>query len=232
MYIVSIGVDIFDNDVKANLNLVREIDRELRELRKINIISRVSNITGDDIVITSLVPNKEKIEENNKRVFKILYNHAESFDDLNGVSQAKEKAGEGISYAVAKAYSKYGDAIVVAFDTYGGEGIVNEMASFVKEIGEKFGYSVGSSVETRYIDGLGYVGEETDDPIVVITVKKLEEIKRLAYLIYGALLSFENLRFVRNGSEINIVPPGVICTMTAFLNGNIIDLYQGLKNVD
>ena len=233
MYVVSIGVDIFNNDIKANKKLVEYIDKELRKLKKINIISRVSNITGDDIVITSLVPDG-LIEENNKRVFEILYKYAESFDDLNGVAKNKEDAKEGVSYAMAKAYSKYGDAIIVAFDTYGGEDIVNEMALFVEEIGKKLGYSADSSVSKgcKEIPGVGYSGEETDDPVVVITVKELKDVKRLSYLIYGALLSFENLKFVKNGSEINIVPPGVIYTMSAFLNGNIIDLYRGIKNVD
>lgn len=108
---------------------------------------------------------------------------------------------------------------------------MDEMALFVKEIGEKFGYDVGCSVSNEPIEipGIGYTGAESDDPVVVITVEELDDIPKLAGLIYGGLLSFDKLYFVKNGDEVNILPPGVIYTMTAFLNGNVIDLYGGIR---
>ncbi|ACV24791.1 hypothetical protein [Methanocaldococcus fervens] len=230
-YIVSIGVDISDNDVKTNPKINELVNKEVKKrLSKLGTKACISNITGDDIVITSFVP-EDLVEESNKIIFEILNKYAEGFDDLSGISKEKEKAGEGLSYAIAEAASEYGDAIIVAFDTYGGEGFVDEMALFVKEIGEKFGYDVGCSVsdEAVEIPGVGYTGAESDDPVVVITVEELDDIKKLAGLIYGGLLSFDKLYFVENGEEISIIPPGVIYTMTAFLNGNIIDLYEGIK---
>ncbi|XRP97456.1 hypothetical protein ACO3UB_02775 [Methanocaldococcus sp. 16A] len=230
-YIVSIGVDISDNDVKTNPKVNELVNKEVKErLSKLGIKACVSNITGDDIVITSFVP-KDLIEENNKIIFEILNKYAEGFDDLNGISKEKDKAGEGLSYAIAEAKSEYGDAIIVAFDTYGGESFVDEMALFVKEIGEKFGYNVGCSVsnEAVKIPGVGYTGAESDDPVVVITVEELDDIKKLAGLIYGGLLSFNDLYFVKNGEGADIIPPGVIYTMSAFLNGNVIDLYEGIR---
>ncbi|XRO75401.1 hypothetical protein ACO3TA_00530 [Methanocaldococcus sp. 28A] len=230
-YIVSIGVDISDNDVKTNPKVNELVNKEVKErLSVLGIKACISNITGDDIVVTSFVP-KNLIEENNKIIFEILNKYAESFNDLNGISKEKDKAGEGLSYAIAEAKSEYGDAIIVAFDTYGGESFVDEMALFVKEIGEKFGYNVGCSVsnEAVKIPGVGYTGAESDDPVVVITVEELNDIKKLAGLIYGGLLNFDKLYFVKNGEGINILPPGVIYTMCAFLNGNVIDLYEGIR---
>ncbi len=228
MYIVSMGVDIFDNDVEADKEIVKKIDNSLKELKKYNILSRVSNITGDDIVITSLI-HETLLEKHNKLVYDILYKYAKNFDDLKGVSKNKDDAKEGISYTYTKAISKYGDAIIVAFDTYGGESLVNDMALYVETISKKLGYNATSSVNKKEIEGLGYVGDETDDPVVVIPVKELEDIKKLSCVIFGALLSFDNLYFIKNGDKIEILPPGVVYTMSAFLNGNIIDLYNGIK---
>ncbi|AAB99698.1 TPA: hypothetical protein HA335_02180 [Methanocaldococcus jannaschii] len=230
-YIVSIGVDISDNDVKTNPKVNELVNKEIKKrLSKLGIKATISNITGDDIVITSFVP-ENLIEKNNKIIFEVLNKYAEGFDDLRGISEDKDKAGEGLSYAIAESISEYGDAIIIAFDTYGGESFVDEMALFVKEIGEKFGYDVGCSVSNEPIEipGIGYTGAESDDPVVVITVEELDDIPKLAGLIYGGLLSFDKLYFVKNGDEVNILPPGVIYTMTAFLNGNVIDLYGGIR---
>ena len=93
-YIISIGVDISDNDVKTNPKVNELVNREVKErLSKLGIKSCISNITGDDIVITSFVP-ENLIEENNKTIFEILNKYAEGFDDLKGISKDKDKAGE------------------------------------------------------------------------------------------------------------------------------------------
>jgi hypothetical protein len=230
-YISAIGVDVSSNDVSTNPKVNERVDYEIkRELSKIGVKAALTNVTGDDIVITSLVP-ENLIEETNKIIINILKKYAESFDDLNGISENPEDAGEGISYAIAKVGSKYGDALIVSFDTYGGESIVNEMALFVEEIGKKFGYDASSSVSNKpkKIHGVGYVGVSTDDPVVVITFKELRELPKLAGMVFGGLLGFDRVYFVRRGTPTNILPPGVIYTMSAFLNGNVIDLYDGIK---
>ncbi|MDK2790894.1 MAG: hypothetical protein PWP15_1403 [Methanothermococcus sp.] len=230
LYISSIGVDISSNDVQTNPRVNEKIERELKlELSKIGVKSALTNITGDDIVITSLVPDK-LVEETNKKIFQMLKKHAESFDDLEGVSKNPETAGEGVSYAIAEAGSEYGDSIIVSFDTYCGESIVNEMALFVEEIGRKFGYDSSSSVSSKPVEipGIGYSGTCTDDPVVVITIENIQNLPKLAGMIYGGLLGFDRVYFTRMSSPTNIVPPGVIYTMSAFLNGNVIDLYDGI----
>ena len=231
-YITSIGIDISYCDVETDSIINNKLEKELRLLSKNNknIKNAITNITGDDIVISSLLP-KNKIEENNKNILNLLKKYAQSFDDLNGISDIPEKAGEGISYAKTKALSNYGDALIISFDTYGGENIVNEMALFVKEIGEKYNFNVGCSIydKPKYIEGIGYTGTSTDDPVVIIAFNKLNDLPKLTGLIYGGLLSFDNLYFVKKGTPTNILPPGVIYTISAFLNGNVIDLYDGIK---
>jgi hypothetical protein len=229
-YITSISLDISSNDVETNPIVNEKLSRELPLVVPSGVKSALSNITGDDIVITSFVP-ENLIEETNKSILSLLKKHAEGFGDLNGISQYPEHASEGVSYAIAKAGSEYGDAIVVSFDTYGGESLVNEMALFVEDIGQNYGYDVDSSVSNKpkKIHGVGYSGVASDDPVVVITFEELDELPQLAGLIFGGLLKFDKLSFVKKGSAINIVPPGVIYTMSAFLNGNVVDLYHGLK---
>ncbi len=227
-YIVSIGVDISNNDVNTNSEINKKIENELK---KLSYPSVISNITGDDITITSLI-SEDRIEQHNKKIIEILKKHAESFDDLNGISANEYGASEGISYAISKNCSKYGDALIISFDTYGGEDFVNSAALFVEDIGKKYGYDSNSSVfegKSKYIPGVGYVGSETDDPVVVISCNGLDEIHKLSCLIFGGLLSFDRVYFVKRGSGIDIVPPGVIYTMSAFLGGNVIDLYNGIK---
>jgi len=231
-YITSISIDISYDDVKTNPIVNSKIERELQNINNKNkgVKSTISNITGDDIVITSFVP-ENLIKETNKNILKILKKYAEGFDDLNGLSDSPNSAGESISYATAKVGSDYGDALIISFDTYGGEDIVNEMALFVKDIGEKYGFDVGCSIydKPKNIEGIGYSGVSTDDPVVIITFKELKELPKLAGMIFGGLLGFDNLYFVKRGTATNILPPGVIYTMSAFLNGNVIDLYDGIK---
>jgi hypothetical protein len=230
-YISSISVDISSNDVETSEVVNEKIERELQlEMSKIGVKSTITNVTGDDIVISSFV-SEDRIEEVNNIVFKLLYKHAEGFEDLEGVSNDPKTAGEGVSYAFSKTPSEYGDSIIIGFDTYCGESFVNEAALFVEEIGKKFGYDSSSSVSDvpTKIPGIGYSGVSTDDPVVVITLENVKDLQKIAGMIYGGLLGFENVYFVKRGSPTNILPPGVIYTMTAFLNGNAIDLYDGIK---
>ena len=82
-YISAIGVDVSSNDVSTNPKVNERVDYEIkRELSKIGVKAALTNVTGDDIVITSLVP-ENLIEETNKIIINILKKYAESFDDLN-----------------------------------------------------------------------------------------------------------------------------------------------------
>ncbi|MBP2172397.1 hypothetical protein [Methanococcus voltae] len=230
-YISSISVDISSNDVGTNPEVNSKINRELTTLFKdMGVKSTITNITGDDIVITSQVP-EGLVNEVNQSVFKLLHKYAESYDDLNGVSITPEDADEGVSYAIAKTESQYGDSIIISFDTYCGESFVDEVALFVEEIGKRYGYDCSSSVSNtpKEIHGIGYSGITTDDPVVIITLKEVKDLKKIAGMIYGGLLAFDNVYYVKKGSAIEIMPPGVIYTMSAFLNGNSIDLYEGIK---
>jgi len=72
------------------------------------------------------------------------------------------------------------------------------MALFVEDIGKKYGFDVGSSISNKpkKIHGVGYSGIATDDPVVVITFEELKELPKLAGMIFGGLLGFDNLYFV------------------------------------
>ena len=61
----------------------------------------LTNITGDDVVISAFVED-DKLEEVNRGIVDILRRNAEDLGDINGISATPEGAGEGVSYAEAK----------------------------------------------------------------------------------------------------------------------------------
>ena len=62
-----------------------------------------------------------------RAIVEILTENAEDIGDIAGISETPEGAGEGISYAEAKInQDRYPDAVILAFDTYGGEPFVKE----------------------------------------------------------------------------------------------------------
>jgi hypothetical protein len=122
----------------------------------------------------------------------------------------------------------------MAFDTYGGEGFVHNVADSVIKAArgmEQVTDIGGSSLNrNQEIPGVGYVSEETDDPVVVVTVEDIESIGVVAGAMMGAALGNKNVYLVRRGAPSYIIPGSVIISITAYMNGNVIDLAVPLSN--
>jgi hypothetical protein len=160
---------------------------------------------------------------------------AENLGDLSGISDTPEDAGEGISYAEATIRKDfYPDAIILGFDTYGGEPFVADVANSAIEAakGMKNCTDVSDYIEpkTRKIPGVGYVSPETDDPVVVATVENIESVGVIAGAMIGAALGNKNVYLVKRGATCNVLPGSVIFSATAFMNGNVIDLAVPFEN--
>ncbi|AXV40839.1 hypothetical protein [Methanobacterium sp. BAmetb5] len=228
MKITSIGADISKNDVSCSENLIKNLEKDIPSLiTKGAHKAALTNITGDDVVISAFVED-DKLEDVNQGIVDILRSNAEDLGDINGISTTREDAGEGISYAEAKIrQDRYPDAIVVAFDTYGGEGFVHNVADSVIKAARGLDQvtDVGSSLNHgQEIPGVGYVSDETDDPVVVATVEDIESIGIVSGAMMGAALGNKNVYLVKRGSPSYIIPGSVIMSITAYMNGNVIDL--------
>ena len=108
------------------------------------------------------------------------------------------EAGEGISYAEAKIrQDRYPDAVIVAFDTYGGEEIVGKVADSVMKAAkgmDDVNDIGGGAVEgTLKIPGVGYVSNQTDDPVVVATIDDIESVGVVAGAMIGAALGNQHV---------------------------------------
>lgn len=226
------GIDISDNDVSCSDSLITNIERSLEKIKEAGASQALlSNITGDDIVITAVVEEDDLVEIVNKSIFDVLKENALGFDDLNGVGQKREDAGEGISYVELDLNPKfYPDAVVIAFDTYCGEYFVDDVARSAVEAasGMKKVYNVKSSIMEgiNHIPGVGYVSNQTDDPIIVANVTDVEQVGVVAGAMIGAILGNKNTYLVKRHTPINVIPGSVIFTATAIMNGNLIDLAQ------
>ncbi|CDG65453.1 MAG: hypothetical protein PWQ15_396 [Methanobacterium sp.] len=228
MKITSIGADISKNDVSCSKNLIKKLEKDIPSLITEGAYkAALTNITGDDVVISAFVED-DKLEVVNKGMVEILRRNAEDLGDINGISSTKENAGEGISYAEAKIrQDRYPDAIIMAFDTYGGEGFVHDVADSVIKAARGLDHvtDVGSSLNHgQEIPGVGYVSDETDDPVVVATVEDIESIGIVSGAMMGAALGNKNVYLVKRGSPSYIIPGSVIMSITAYMNGNVMDL--------
>jgi len=226
--ITSIGADISKNDVSCSKNLIKKLEKDIPSLITVGAYkAALTNITGDDVVISAFVED-DKLEVVNKGMVEILRRNAEDLGDINGISSTKENAGEGISYAEAKIrQDRYPDAIIMAFDTYGGEGFVHDVADSVIKAARGLDHvtDVGSSLNHgQEIPGVGYVSDETDDPVVVATVEDIESIGIVSGAMMGAALGNKNVYLVKRGSPSYIIPGSVIMSITAYMNGNVMDL--------
>ena len=227
--IVSIGADISGNDTSCSMELIRKLEADIPILVDLGAYkAALTNITGDDVVIIAFVEDgiTAKI---NRAIVHILRENSEDMGDLKGISGTPEGAGEGISYAEAKIrQDRYPDAIILSFDTYGGEEFVSDVAnSTIKAARGMDGVTdVSEEIKprTRKIPGVGYVSEKTDDPVVAATIEDMESIGVVAGAMLGAALGNKNVYLVRRGAPSHIIPGSVIVSATAFLNGNIIDL--------
>ena len=235
MKITAIGADISRNDVSCSSMLVETIEKNLHKVKELGAKDvALTNITGDDVVISAFVED-DLLESVNEGIVNVLKLSAENLGDLSGISQNPDDAGEGISYAEANIRpGRLPDAIVLGFDTYGGESFVADVANSAIDAakGMKNMTDVSDYIEakTRKIPGVGYVSPETDDPVVVATIENLESVGVIASAMIGAALGNKNTYLVKRGTTCNVLPGSVIFSATAFMNGNVIDLAVPFEN--
>ena len=194
----------------------------------------LTNVTGDDVVVSALVED-DLLETINAGIVEILKECAENLGDLSGISDDESEAGEGISYAEAKFRpGYYPDAIILGFDTYGGEPFVADVANSAIKAAQGMDNLTDVSdlieAKTRKIPGVGFVSSETDDPVVVATVENIESVGVIASAMIGAALGNKNTYLVKRGTTCNVLPGSVIFSATAFMNGNVIDLAVPFEN--
>ena len=235
MKITAIGADISKNDVSCSSKLVETIEKNLQSVLDLGARNvALTNITGDDVVISAFVED-DLLEQVNEGIVNVLKMSAENLGDVSGIADNPEDAGEGVSYAEASIRKDFfPDAIVLGFDTYGGEEFVGDVANSAIEAakGMKNCTDVSDYIEakTRRIPGVGYVSDETDDPVVVATVENIESIGVIAGAMIGAALGNKNVYLVKRGTTCNVLPGSVIFSATAFMNGNVIDLAVPFEN--
>jgi hypothetical protein len=233
--VTAIGADISKNDVSCSSKLVETIEKNLQSVIDLGARNaELTNVTGDDVVVTAFVED-DLLEVVNEGLVNVLKMSAENLGDLSGISDNPDDAGEGISYAEASIRKDfYPDAIILGFDTYGGEPFVADVANSAIEAakGMKNCTDVSDYIEpkTRKIPGVGYVSPETDDPVVVATVEDIESVGVIAGAMIGAALGNKNTYLVKRGTTCNVLPGSVIFSATAFMNGNVIDLAVPFEN--
>ena len=235
MKITAIGADISKNDVSCSSKLVETIEKNLQTVKDAGARDvALTNVTGDDVVISAFVED-DLLENINEALVNVLKMSAENLGDLSGISDSPENAGEGVSYAEASIRKDYyPDAIVLGFDTYGGEEFVVDVANSSIEAAKNIKNCTDVSdyieAKTRKIPGVGYVSPETDDPVVVATVENIESVGVIAGAMIGAALGNKNVYLVKRGTTCNVLPGSVIFSATAFMNGNVIDLAVPFEN--
>ncbi|AMK15334.1 hypothetical protein [Methanobrevibacter olleyae] len=234
MKVVAIGADISNNDVSVSSSLVENIEKDIPKLLELGAKkAALTNITGDDVVISAFVED-ELLETINGGIVEILKDNAEDSGDLDGISTNPDDAGEGISYAEANLEDgPYQDVIIMAFDTYGGESFVEDVANSAIEAasGMKDVIDVSDKIGSRRdIPGVGYVSNDTDDPVVVVSVSELEQISVVASAMIGAVLGNKNTYLVKRHTPCNVLPGSVLVSVTALMNGNMIDLSIPFEN--
>lgn len=233
--VTAIGADISKNDVSCSSKLVETIEKNLQSVIDLGARNaELTNVTGDDVVVTAFVED-DLLEVVNEGLVNVLKMSAENLGDLSGISDNPDDAGEGISYAEASIRKDfYPDAIILGFDTYGGEPFVADVANSAIEAakGMKNCTDVSDYIEPkpRKIPGVGYVSPETDDPVVVATVEDIESIGVIAGAMIGAALGNKNVYLVKRGTTCNVLPGSVIFSATALMNGNVIDLAVPFEN--
>jgi len=227
--LTSIGADISVNDVSCSSSLIRNVEKDIHQLKEIGAHSAaLTNVTGDDLVISAFVPD-DKLNQINAAIVDILKKNAENLGDVAGISPNPEGAGEGISYAEANIrQDRYPDAVILAFDTYGGESFVGKVANSAVQAAEGMdGVTDTSGLltgETYEIPGVGYVSDQTDDPVIAATIEDIESIGVVAGAMMGAALGNKNVYLVKRGAPSYVVPGSVIMSISAYMNGNVMDL--------
>lgn len=235
MKLTSIGADISGNDVSCSKGLIKGIERDIPSLLNMGAEkAALTNITGDDVVISAFVED-ENLQSVNAGIVDILRKNAESLGDVDGISETPEGAGEGISYAEAKIrQDRYPDGIILAFDTYGGEPFVKKVAKSAMDAAKGMenvtDVGGGGMDGIRKIPGVGYVSDETDDPVVVATIEDIESVGVVAGAMVGAALGNKNVYMVKRGTPSYVIPGSVILSVSAYMNGNVMDLAVPLSS--
>lgn len=235
MKLTVFGADISSNDVSCSQSLINNIKKDIPNLKKIGAYkAALTNVTGDDLVIAAYVED-DLLEEVNRAIIQIMRDNAESLGDLKGISENKENAGEGVSYALADVNSDvYYDSVILHFDTYGGEPFVEDVAngalSAARSMEGVFDICRPVTGKIREIPGVGYVSNETDDPVICVTINSLENVSNVAFAMIGAALASKNTYLVKSQTPCNVIPGSVIVSASAFMNGNVLDLAVPFEN--
>lgn len=228
MKLTSIGADVSGNDISCSQSMINNIKNDIHKLLdKGAHKAALTNITGDDIVISAFVPD-ENLETINNAIVDILRKNAENIGDIAGISETPEGAGEGISYAEARINpNRYPDAVILAFDTYGGEPFIKNVvkSSIDAATGMDNVTDIGGGINGIVkIPGVGYVSDETDDPVIAATIEDIESVGVVAGAMIGAALGNKNVYLVKRGTPSYVIPGSVILSVSAYMNGNVMDL--------
>lgn len=228
MKLTSIGADVSCNDVSCSKNMITNIERDIHEIVDAGAFkAALTNVTGDDVVISAFVDDN-MLETVNKAIVDVLSKNAEDIGDLAGISDTPQGAGEGISYAEAKIrQDRYPDGVILAFDTYGGEPFVKNVVKSSMDAARSMDHVTdigGGNQGTIEIPGVGFVSDETDDPVVVATIEDIEAVGVVAGAMVGAALGNKNVYVVKRGTPSYVIPGSVIVSVSAFMNGNVMDL--------
>lgn len=228
MKLTSIGADVSCNDVSCSKNMITNIERDIHEIVDAGAFkAALTNVTGDDVVISAFVDDS-MLEIVNKAIVDVLSKNAEDIGDLAGISDTPQGAGEGISYAEANIrQDRYPDGVILAFDTYGGEPFVKNVVKSSMDAARSMDHVTdigGGNQGTIEIPGVGFVSDETDDPVVVATIEDIEAVGVVAGAMVGAALGNKNVYLVKRGTPSYVIPGSVIVSVSAFMNGNVMDL--------
>ncbi len=229
MKITAIGADISNNDTSCSKNLIKNLQNNIHHLIDSGAQNAaLTNVTGDDVVISAFVQD-ELLEKVNRGIVDILTDNSEDLGDVRGISDTPEGAGEGISYAEANIrQDRFPDALIMAFDTYGGESFVGDVANSAIKAARGMDGVTDVSDEilpgVKKIPGVGYVSDKTDDPVVAVTLEDLESVGVVAGAMMGAALGNKNVYLVKKGAPSYVIPGSVIFSVTAYMNGNMMDL--------
>ncbi len=235
MKLTVFGADISSNDVSCSQSLINNIKKDIPKLKDIGAYkAALTNVTGDDLVIAAYVED-DLLEDVNRAIIQIMKDNAESLGDLEGISEDKKNAGEGVSYALADLdLDIYPDSVILHFDTYGGEPFVEDVAnaaiSAARSMDGVFDICKPVTGEIREIPGVGYVSNETDDPVICATVNGLESVGTVSFAMIASALAHSNTYLVKSQTPCNVVPGSVILSASAFMNGNVLDLAVPFEN--
>ena len=92
MKITAMGADISKNDVSCSSMLVETIEKNLYRVKELGARDvALTNVTGDDVVISAFVED-ELLEPVNECIVNLLKMSAENMGDLSGISSTPEGA--------------------------------------------------------------------------------------------------------------------------------------------